>query len=250
VTLTRGSCATFSIEDLARTCNALSERAGTHPLSTLCAARDFADRVPSGLSTSDALQARSLLCQIFGQAVLGASLHTHAEVARRLALLTVTSVASERWRHHWMLAIDSACTALTCVSNPVRERESAIDQRVTRVLGRVSDRYAESSTTLNGAARDESVSACRLAHLMKQHTGATFQQHLHRRRIAEARRLLETTALSVKEVAARVGYSSTTQLDRRFRTAAGTTPRRYREAMRSAGAIVADETNALTINSR
>jgi len=191
-----------------------------------------------------------MLCQVLGDAVLGANLHTHAEVARGLALLTVMSMTSDRWRRHWALAIDSACTALTCFRTRVSENEPAVDQRVTRVLGRVIDRFAESSTTLNRAARDERVSACRLAHLLKLHTGATFQQHLHRRRIAEACRLLETTALSVKEIAARVGYSSTTQLDRRFRTAAGTTPRRYREAMRGAGATAADKTNALTINSR
>lgn len=51
---------------------------------------------------------------------------------------------------------------------------------------------------------------------------------LSRRRVAAAQELLETTALSVEQVAARVGYGSAVSLRTQFGAVAGTAPTRYR----------------------
>jgi transcriptional regulator GlxA family with amidase domain len=53
---------------------------------------------------------------------------------------------------------------------------------------------------------------------------------LTRQRVAAAQELLETTALSVEQVAARVGYGSAVSLRARFGSVAGTAPARYRRA--------------------
>ncbi len=59
-------------------------------------------------------------------------------------------------------------------------------------------------------------------------TGCTPLQWLLRRRVDEARRLLEETTLPVDEVAARAGFGSATALRTHLRRALGTTPSAYR----------------------
>jgi AraC-like DNA-binding protein len=76
------------------------------------------------------------------------------------------------------------------------------------------------------------LSDCRLTQLLKAVTGRSFGAHLHHRRIAAARTLLTDSALSIKEVASRVGYQSTTQLDRHFKRITHSLPSAYRAAAR------------------
>ncbi|MFC4589307.1 GlxA family transcriptional regulator [Sphaerisporangium corydalis] len=59
-------------------------------------------------------------------------------------------------------------------------------------------------------------------------TGATPAQWLIRQRVTEAQRLLETTDLSIEQVATRCGFGTATMLRRHFARILGTTPTRYR----------------------
>jgi transcriptional regulator GlxA family with amidase domain len=51
--------------------------------------------------------------------------------------------------------------------------------------------------------------------------------------VLEARRLLESTAMSVEDVAARSGFGSAASLRQHLRRHAATTPTAYRSAFRS-----------------
>lgn len=110
------------------------------------------------------------------------------------------------------------------------------DPRVARALSEISQRFAEPTLRLRSVARQLAVSDCRLTHLLKESTGATFGAHLHARRVAEARGLLVESSLSVKEIAGRVGYSTTTQLDRHFKRTVRMLPSEYRATARAARA--------------
>lgn len=68
------------------------------------------------------------------------------------------------------------------------------------------------------------VSASYLSRLIKKMTGRGFVAHVRVRRVAMARAMLLQSRLSIKEIAAAVGYSSVTQLDRHFRQATGVPP--------------------------
>ncbi|MBA3832995.1 MAG: helix-turn-helix transcriptional regulator [Chthoniobacterales bacterium] len=61
----------------------------------------------------------------------------------------------------------------------------------------------------------------------KSETGVPIARYGRQLRLAEARELLRTTFLSVKEVAARVGVTGMSHFVRDFKKAYGSTPGRY-----------------------
>jgi len=79
-----------------------------------------------------------------------------------------------------------------------------------------------------GSPRPRRASSGHAARLLKHVTAVGFNAHLHRMRIAEAQRLLLEVSRSVKEVAAKVGYSTSSQFCWHFKRLVGTTPAHYR----------------------
>ncbi len=67
-----------------------------------------------------------------------------------------------------------------------------------------------------------------LCELFKKHTGDTILSFLKKLRLENACRLLSTSSLSIKEVAARVGFSDYSYFGRIFRKNIGQTPDQYR----------------------
>lgn len=67
-----------------------------------------------------------------------------------------------------------------------------------------------------------------LSDLFRQMTGRGVREYIEERRFDMARRLLRTTALPIKEIAARSGFSGEVYFIRRFREIHGRSPGRYR----------------------
>ena len=86
---------------------------------------------------------------------------------------------------------------------------------------RVSMRRAELCRSVN-------LSPSRLQHLFKSEMGQTLEQYRKDARMHEARLLLRTTLLSVKEIMHRVGVSSASHFAHDFREACGLSPTEYR----------------------
>lgn len=76
------------------------------------------------------------------------------------------------------------------------------------------------------------LSPSRLRHLFKRETGTSLMRHLRNLRMERAKDLLETTFLSVKEVAARGGIASVSHFVRDFEKTYGHAPTTHR-AMRA-----------------
>jgi AraC-like DNA-binding protein len=76
------------------------------------------------------------------------------------------------------------------------------------------------------------VPAWHLSRLLKAATGRTFGQLRNAVRVERARVALLTTELSVKEIAAGVGYTHPTDLTRQFRTVHALSPVAYRDQAR------------------
>ncbi len=95
------------------------------------------------------------------------------------------------------------------VVNYIREHATAISTRAEVAL-----RFGLSSDTVSSRVRVA--------------TGKTFVEFLHASRLEEARHLLETTALNVSQIAARVGFSTSQHFARIFRRYSGLSPARYR----------------------
>ena len=75
------------------------------------------------------------------------------------------------------------------------------------------------------------LSPSRLAHLFKTEMDLSMQQYLTQLRLAKAKRQLETSFLSVKEIAASVGFSSVSRFVVCFKSLVGATPAQYRKRL-------------------
>jgi AraC family transcriptional activator of mtrCDE len=69
----------------------------------------------------------------------------------------------------------------------------------------------------------------RLAHLFKSEMGISIQQYLTQLRLQIATRELELTFLSIKEIAAAVGFPNVSRFTASFKASVGVTPCEYRK---------------------
>jgi AraC family transcriptional activator of pobA len=102
---------------------------------------------------------------------------------------------------------------------------------LAEVFGFIEDRYHE-HISLRDVARAVSLSRGHLTTVVRRKTGRTVQEWIAERRMAEARRLLVETDLSVEEVGRRVGYVDAGYFVRSFRRTHGATPLAWRRAGR------------------
>jgi YesN/AraC family two-component response regulator len=103
-----------------------------------------------------------------------------------------------------------------------------VSPQVIRAMQVIESRYIETTLHVSTVAQDLGISTEHLCRVVKRHTGLTFVTLLRRTRVRAACRLLQTTALSMKEIAGRVGFSSASRFDRDFKTVCGVSPSEYR----------------------
>jgi transcriptional regulator GlxA family with amidase domain len=87
--------------------------------------------------------------------------------------------------------------------------------------------------SLAALARHAAMSTRTLSRRFQEQVGTSPGQWVANARVREAQRLLETTRLSVEEVAESTGFGAPTVLRERFRGLVGTSPLSYRSAFRS-----------------
>ena len=114
------------------------------------------------------------------------------------------------------------------VAGELRVRDEPV---LAAVFAFIEARYAE-PISLADVARCVGLSPGHLTTVVGQRTGRTVQRWIAERRLAEARRLLAATDLTVEAIGARVGYADPGYFIRVFRRAHGITPLRWRRADR------------------
>lgn len=97
---------------------------------------------------------------------------------------------------------------------------------VVAVLDEIRHNYA--SLSLKNFAAAHHVSAAYLSQTVHRATGMSCTEHLQRQRIAQAKRLLRETDMSVMDVCCAVGYSNTSHFYRLFTHLCGMNPTKYR----------------------
>jgi AraC-like DNA-binding protein len=102
---------------------------------------------------------------------------------------------------------------------------------LAEVFGFIEEHYGE-RISLQDVARAVSLTPGHLTTVVRRKTGRTVLEWITERRMAEARRFLVETDLSVEEVGRRVGYGEPTYFVRSFRRAHGVTPLGWRRAGR------------------
>ena len=111
---------------------------------------------------------------------------------------------------------------------PACAPETRISPQVIRTMHVIESRYVEPTLQVGAVAQDLGVSTEHLCRVLKRHTGLTFVTLLRRTRVRAACRLLQTTTLSMKEIASRAGFSSASRFDRDFKMVCGVSPSQYR----------------------
>ncbi|WP_284646512.1 helix-turn-helix domain-containing protein [Paenibacillus silviterrae] len=118
-----------------------------------------------------------------------------------------------------------------------RSGESLIGQMIDYVCDR-SDQY---DFSVQSMAHHFSLSTSYVSRFFKEHTGQTISDYMNTIRINNAKRLLEESDASIKEIVQRIGYFDTSSFIRKFKAEAGVTPGEYRKMMRKqAGQEAAD----------
>lgn len=90
--------------------------------------------------------------------------------------------------------------------------------------------HLEQPLTLPVVARQANMSPRTLSRRFSEHTGSTPAAWIAQARVRRAQELLETTSLSVEQVAGAVGFSSAAILREHFRRTVGRSPQGYRKA--------------------
>ena len=72
-----------------------------------------------------------------------------------------------------------------------------------------------------------------IACFFREQFGIGISSHIKNLRIAEAKRLLEATELTVREIADRIGFADSNALIRSFKANEGVTPGEYRATLQN-----------------
>ena len=110
----------------------------------------------------------------------------------------------------------------------VQQHQPHSDQLILRAQ-RWMEKRLQQSFRLRDLARDLSVSERTLSRRFSQALGNTPIGYLQSMRMELAKRLLETTSLSVDAVSERVGYTDLSSFRRLFKRATGVSPREFKQ---------------------
>ncbi len=102
-----------------------------------------------------------------------------------------------------------------------------MDWRIQIVISQM-EKHLHRDLSLEEMAQSFNLSASRFRHLFKAETGVSPAYYLKRLGMQEARELLETTFLSVKEIMSKLGVHDKRHFTEDFKRAYGSTPTHYR----------------------
>jgi len=103
-----------------------------------------------------------------------------------------------------------------------------LDRRI-HVVVMLLEGNSHKHIAIEDVARLVNLSTGRLAHLFKSEMQISIQQYVTQLRLAEAKRQLESSFLSIKEISASVGFSNVTRFVVCFKNLVGATPAHYRK---------------------
>ena len=126
----------------------------------------------------------------------------------------------------------------------LRKRQSSLDDAESEQAGEanlaeisfkigialklIQEQYPTANLNLDRISKQLNISIWHFARLFKQETSISFKKYLKAVRMNQAGDLLTDTLLSIKQVAAAVGYNHVSDFDHHFRDFYGMTPTNYR----------------------
>jgi len=117
-----------------------------------------------------------------------------------------------------------------------------LDKRVETIIEKMRE-DASGELCLSELAQSVNLSVWRLCHIFKSDVGMPPMRYLRLLRMARAKDLLESSFLSVKEIAYRVGLNDESHFVRDFKSTYGASPACYRTQFRNNGSPNGDSHN-------
>ena len=113
------------------------------------------------------------------------------------------------------------------------QRDSYGKKQAMMALDYIKENYMNSEVNLNSVCSHLAISTSYFSTLFKSCTGETFIEALTKKRMEEARKLLENTSMKTYEVAREVGFSDPHYFSIAFKKATGRTPTEYAKENRT-----------------
>ena len=162
----------------------------------------------------------SHLRRVYPEAPLLIFRREDADPPASVACIRGEFVLSDAVRAHDLEIVAALCDVLPLA--PCEHAQKGGDYDTVREVVRViTERYTDPKLDLHHVARALPMSPARLSRVLNQQVGISFRQLLRHTRIEEAKRMLATRRYSVKEVAARVGFTDSHYFSRSFKQLTG-----------------------------
>ena len=174
------------------------------------------------LSPTDRLLARTTIGRILRRALYLQGLSADAEISSALATFVVEDSTPDELSglfRRWITVLSLGAG-----------QPSLLDARLRRAFTFIRRGYRSRELSLQRTANVAGVSSWHLTRLLRKATGATFTAHVRLARVEAAGRLLLSTSLSIKEIASRLGYADSSELDHDFHRVRDVSPTAYRRA--------------------
>jgi len=185
------------------------------------------ESLPSAATIRQRPVIRSVLSSAFVHVIDAAPADMRSMLAPQLLGWVKPNPMLDSWREEASGLLRKWIAALRLRSRQIHNARAVTDPRLERALNWLDAHYC-TRATLRDFAAEAGLSPWHAARMLKQGTGRTFMAHVNERRISEAEHLLSETTLSVKEIAARVGYVGSSQLGRHFKRLRRRTPAAHR----------------------
>ena len=129
-------------------------------------------------------------------------------------------------------SVTKAQNLLELLIDRMPQRQESGVNRTEKLVDRIAayiDEHADSKwLDLNTLSQEFGVTPQYISNIFKKQRDENVKDHISKRKLACAKELMRTTDLSIREIAARLGYASETSIIRMFRKYEGITPGEYR----------------------
>ena len=178
--------------------------------------------LPASLGRVELIILSGVLGHFLARLVCVAGIDDQPDIEGGFLRLVSAHSTLDSWRTQWFRVTEGCATILH--KDLDNHGHDIGDIRVTRMLQAIHTRYSDPNLTMGTVAQMVNLSSSHAARILRRHTRAGFLAHLHQRRVEVARDLLLKTSLSMKEIAATVGFTHASQLSKHFKLICGHTP--------------------------